>query len=133
MSFLLDTNIVSAHLRRPRGLIHRFVQHSGRLYVSTLSLAELFVWAQQSSDPTARVGAIDHMLHYEVAPLPYDDASARVFGQLRAALLNQGDVVNIVDVFLASAALAHDLTFVTHNTKDFARIPDLRWVDWLQS
>jgi hypothetical protein len=26
MSFLLDTNIVSAHLRRPAGLAHRFTQ-----------------------------------------------------------------------------------------------------------
>ena len=29
MSFLLDTNICSAHLKRPAGLMHRFVQHSG--------------------------------------------------------------------------------------------------------
>jgi tRNA(fMet)-specific endonuclease VapC len=45
VSFLLDTNILSAHLRRPSGLIHRFQQHSGRLYVSAISLAELYVWA----------------------------------------------------------------------------------------
>jgi predicted nucleic acid-binding protein len=31
MSFLLDTNIVSFHLKRPRGLMHRFVQYAGRL------------------------------------------------------------------------------------------------------
>ena len=45
MSFLLDTNIVSYHLKRPRGLMHRFVQHSGHLYVSSVALAELYVWA----------------------------------------------------------------------------------------
>jgi predicted nucleic acid-binding protein len=43
MSFLLDTNIVSVHLKRPRGLAHRFVQYSGRLYVSSVALAELYV------------------------------------------------------------------------------------------
>jgi hypothetical protein len=32
MSFLLDTNVVSAYLKRPRGLTHRFIQYSGRLY-----------------------------------------------------------------------------------------------------
>ncbi len=30
MSFLLDTNIVSAHLRRPAGLSHRFKSPSVR-------------------------------------------------------------------------------------------------------
>jgi len=32
---------------------------------------------------------------------------------------------------IASVALAHDLTLVTHNTADFQRIPCLRLVDWL--
>ena len=44
MSYLLDTNILSAHLRRPSGLQHRFVQHSGRLYASSVALAELYEW-----------------------------------------------------------------------------------------
>jgi hypothetical protein len=30
---LLDTNICSAHLKRPAGLMHRFIQHSGRLHI----------------------------------------------------------------------------------------------------
>lgn len=34
MSFLLDTDTLSAHLRRPSGLAHRFFQFSGRLYTS---------------------------------------------------------------------------------------------------
>jgi len=42
MSFLLDTNILSAHFRRPSGLAHRFFQYSGRLYTSSIALAELF-------------------------------------------------------------------------------------------
>ena len=45
MSFLLDTNILSAHLRRPSGLAHRFIQYSGGLYTSSIALAELFVSA----------------------------------------------------------------------------------------
>lgn len=50
MSFLLDTDHLSAHLRRPAGLAHRFIQHSGRLYTSTVALAEL----QEYSRPKAR-------------------------------------------------------------------------------
>ena len=45
MSFLLDTNICSLHIRRPAGLAHRFMQHSGRLWISSLVLAELYAGA----------------------------------------------------------------------------------------
>ena len=41
MSFLLDTDTCSAHLKRPAGLIHRFVQHSGGLYLSTRNIPGL--------------------------------------------------------------------------------------------
>jgi hypothetical protein len=37
MSFLLDSDICSAHLRRPGALFHRFMQHSGRLWRRRLS------------------------------------------------------------------------------------------------
>ena len=41
MTHLLDTNICSAHMRRPGGLAHRFFQHAGGLAISTVILAEL--------------------------------------------------------------------------------------------
>jgi predicted nucleic acid-binding protein len=50
MSFLLDTNILSAHLRRSASLAHRFFQHSGRLYTASISLGELYVWAYARSE-----------------------------------------------------------------------------------
>ena len=51
MTFLLDTNVISFHLRRAAGLTHRFNQHSGRLYTSSVCLAELFVWAHRRQNP----------------------------------------------------------------------------------
>ena len=41
MSDLLDTNICSAHLKRPGGLAHRMIQYSGRLYTSTQNIPGL--------------------------------------------------------------------------------------------
>lgn len=133
MSFLLDTNIVSAHLRRPRGLLHRFVQHSGGLHLSAISLAELCVWAHRGSDSGERLEAIDRMLQFEVALLPFERESAKTFGSLKHLLKQQGAVVHDVDLLIASAALSFDLTLVTHNTKHFASIPGLRLEDWLEA
>ncbi len=131
MSFLLDTNICSAHLRRPRGLAHRFTQHAGRLHASSIVVAELYTWAYIQDDPTKILLAIETLLHNEVTVLSYDKQCAEEFGKMRGALRRQGVTVSPVDLLIASVALANDLTLVTNNVADFERIPDLRIVDWL--
>jgi tRNA(fMet)-specific endonuclease VapC len=131
MSLLLDTNIISAHVRRPAGLAHRFIQHSGHLYVSTVSLAEHYVWAFRRASPTAGQAAIDAMLQYEIGVLPFDEDCARAFGQVRADLQSRGLDVNPVDLMIAATALVYDLTLVTHNTVDFRNVPGLGLADWL--
>jgi tRNA(fMet)-specific endonuclease VapC len=133
MSYLLDTNILSAHLRRPSGLQHRFVQHSGRLYTSSVALAELYDWAYRRPDPAAALAAVDKMLFHEVATIEFDNDCAKQCGGLRAELRRQGIGVAALDVLIAAIALLFDLTLVTHNTKDFQKIPGLRLEDWLAS
>jgi predicted nucleic acid-binding protein len=82
MSFLLDTDHLSAHLRRPSGLAHRFFQYSGRLYTPSIALAELYVWAYRRSDPTEALEASDRMLFHEVSVVNYDGDCAREFGSI---------------------------------------------------
>lgn len=62
MSFLLDTNICSAHLKDDRLLFHRFVQHAGNLFVSHVILAELYSWAYGAPNPAKRLDRIGRLL-----------------------------------------------------------------------
>ncbi len=96
MSYLLDTNVLSAHLRRPAGLTHRFVQHSGRLYISSICLGELYVWAYRQQNPAGRLASVRHMLHYEASVIDFDERCAERFGQTRAELRAQGTEVSTV-------------------------------------
>jgi tRNA(fMet)-specific endonuclease VapC len=131
MSFLLDTNILSAHLRRPSGLAHRFFQYSGRLSTSSVVLGELFVWAYNRPDPTKVLNAVDELLFQEVSVLDFDRDCANEFGRVRIHLRRSGIEVPSVDLMIGSVALVYDLTLVTHNTTDFQNIPGLRLDDWL--
>lgn len=131
MSFLLDTDHLSAHFRRPSGLAHRFVQYSGRLYAPSIALAEIYVWAFRRQDPIAALASIDRTLSHEVNVLDYDNDCAREFGRVRMVLRRKGIEVPTVDLLIASVALVYDLTLVTHNSADFRNIPDLRLDDWL--
>lgn len=131
MSFLLDTDICSAHLKRPSGLMHRFVQHSGRLYIPTIVLAELYTWAYQRQQPDGLIRRIENDLLADVSVLEFDRAAAKEFGRVRGLLLQRGIAVNRIDLLIAAVALTHGFTLVTHNTVDYRHIPGLLLADWL--
>ena len=130
MSFLLDTDICSAHLKGNRTVQDRFLQNTGRLYVSTVTLAELYAWTNRAGAPRSRNEGVNELLA-DVKVLDVDLAVATQYGQTQAALLDQGQPVPSMDLLIAATALVHDLTMVTHNTKDFARVPNLTVIDWL--
>lgn len=130
MSFLLDTNICSAHIRRPAGLAHRFMQYSGMLWMPSIVLGELYAGAHLLDEP-ARILAAIADLRRDVAVLVYDERCAEEFGRLRGILRRLGVAANPVDLMVAAVALVHGLTLVTHNVRDFANIPGLHVVDWL--
>jgi tRNA(fMet)-specific endonuclease VapC len=130
MSFLLDTNICSAHMRRPGGLAHRFIQHSGRLWMPTIVLAELYAGAYMLDVPDRILMGIEE-LRKDVSVVGFDETCAEEFGKLRGWLKRGGIQRNPVDLMIAAVALAHNLTVVTHNTQHFQDIPKLRLDDWL--
>ena len=94
MSFLLDTNICSEHLRKAAGLSHRFVQHSGRLEHSDRSSLASFspgLTAVPNPDPLL---LLIGELRADLQVLSYDEACAEQFGQLRGTLIRQGTAVS---------------------------------------
>ncbi len=50
---------------------------------------------------------------------------ARRYATLRGQLQQEGRLIDQPDLFIAATALQHDLTLVTRNLRDFARIPGL--------
>ena len=132
MSYLLDSDICSAYMRRPGPLFHRFMQHSGRLWISTITMSDLYTWAYKQDDPKPILDKVLDFLR-DVQVLAFDEVCARDLGKLRGTLLRQGIRVSPVDLMISVIARVHDLTLVTHNTADFRNIPGLRLEDWLGS
>ena len=130
MNFLLDTDICSAHMRRPAKLTHRFIQYTAQVAISSVTLAELYSGAYKHSQSNRLLTLIADLLQ-EVQVIDFDAACAERFGQVRGTLLQKGISVPTTDLMIASAALLHDLTLVTHNTADYRNIPGLRLDDWL--
>ncbi|MDB5386335.1 MAG: putative nucleic acid-binding protein contains domain [Planctomycetaceae bacterium] len=130
MRFLIDTDICSAHMRRPAKLAHRFIQYTGQIAIASVTLAELYAGAYKHSQANHLLTLIGDLLQ-EVQVVDFDSACAEMFGRVRGTLMQKGIAVPTTDLMIASAALVHGQTMVTHNTKDYQNIPGLHLDDWL--
>jgi tRNA(fMet)-specific endonuclease VapC len=96
MSFLLDTDICSAYLKGNHQVWKKFMQYSGRLDISAVTAAELFVWALRAkASPKKLQGVLDLM--NDMTFLDVDGGVSRKFGELRASQLDQGQFTPDMD------------------------------------
>jgi len=129
VAYLFDTDAISELLRpRPLPAYVRWLDGIPRdeQYTSAVTVGELFKGAYRSGAVERHLANIEERVLPAVTALPYDVATARVFGQLRADLEGRGEPLPDADVQIAAIALHHDLELVTGNQRHFRRIPGLR-------
>ncbi len=131
MIYLLDTNTCIRYLNASNsGVATRMAElQPTNIAVCSVVKAELFFGAMRSRNP-ARTLAIQQQFLNRFVSLPFDDAAAEVYGQIRANLASLGTPIGPNDLLIAAIALANDLTLVTHNTREFARVEGLTIEDW---
>ncbi len=131
MTYLLDTNVCIRYMngRAPDVLQRLQALQPTDVVVCSIVKAELFYGAQRSNHP-ARSLATQHQFLQPYRSLPFDDAAAEIVGALRAQLAKLGTPIGPYDVQIAAIALANGCTLVTHNVREFGRVPALVIEDW---
>ena len=131
MTYLLDAN-ACIHLLNgtSASLLERFRRESpSTLRMSSVVKAELVFGARNSSRPAENLRLIASFWE-PFESLPFDDPCAEQYGLIRAELKRQGRLIGANDMLIAATALARDVTLITHNTREFARVPGLKLEDW---
>ena len=134
MRVLLDTNICIYMIKNKppevRKHFERFVP--GDIAISSITVAELQYGVEKSAAREKNALALEaFLLPLEIAP--FDMESALAYGKIRAALESQGKPIGSMDMLIAAQAIAQDFTLITHNLKEFDRIPGLRCETWVNS
>jgi toxin FitB len=128
MNVLFDTNVLS-EVRRPAPDLQVLAWldsvDEDRVFISTASIAELrcgvaLMNAGRRRDALAAWIGNDLPMRFAYRILPIDQPIAERWGDLMAESRRSGHALSVMDGFFAATALAHDLTLVTRNTKDFA-------------
>lgn len=131
MKWMLDTNIcVDIIKERLRSILDRFKDHAvGDIGISVVTLAELEYGVSASSRPVKNRDALNQFVSpLEVAP--FDRQATAEYGRLRAALEKKGQMIGSMDLLIAAHAVSLDVRLVTHNSREFGRVPGLKIEDW---
>jgi len=118
-------------------LKERLLAGRQELAATIISVEEQFRgWAAQihrlHADPHAQIPAyarLHRRLEFYAGwnVLPWDGDCAELFVNLR----QQGLRIGSMDLKIACITLVHDATLLTRNASDFAKVPGLRFENWL--
>lgn len=131
MKWMLDTNIcIDIITERPKSVLDRFKDHVvGDIGISVITLAELEYGVSASSHPAKNREALNQF----VSPLeiaPFERQATAEYGRLRAALEKKGQTIGSMDLLIAAHAVSLDVRLITHNSREFGRVPGLKIEDW---
>lgn len=130
MTWLLDTNICVAWLKRDSAVRQRLVAHPrDSVAICSVVRGELLYGARKSQRVAENLALLDRFW----SPLecwPFDDAAAEQYGLIRAQAAVARQPIGPHDLQIAAIALSRDATLVTRNVTELERIAGLKLERW---
>jgi tRNA(fMet)-specific endonuclease VapC len=126
MSYLVDTDWLVEYLkgRQPSTNTLTSLRKDG-LAISLITYGEIYEGIYRGHAPEQNEDIFLRVLR-RVRVLPLDRQIMRRFALIRGDLRSQGQLIGDLDTLIAATALHHGLTLITHNTRHFGRIADLK-------
>jgi hypothetical protein len=114
---VVDTNVIAALRLYDRS------EFPDTIFITAITLGELSYGPHATDDPVKRAGRVGVLQHVEATfdPLPYDQAAARLYGQIAAAVRAAGREPRkrAPDLMIAATAASNRLPLYTANPDDF--------------
>lgn len=132
MSYLLDTNIVSASLKQ-NVTINLKLEEVSKLQLDIFISGITYYEVQRGllrSNATKKLAWFQQFCQ-DYPILFLDDM--RIFekaSEIHADLTNRGKIIQDADILIAATAIIHDLILVSHDS-DLTRVKDLQLENWL--
>ena len=129
---MLDTNICIYIIKnKPQTVMKKFQKFNvGDISLSSITVSELYYGAYKSEYIEKNLLALEHFLQpFDI--LEYDLKASIEYGQIRATLEKQGNIIGGLDMQIAAHARSLDMILITNNTKEFARVDNLVIDNWV--
>ncbi|WP_201800113.1 type II toxin-antitoxin system tRNA(fMet)-specific endonuclease VapC [Beggiatoa leptomitoformis] len=132
MRYLLDTNICIYLIKQHYPSVQQcFEKHPiEKIFLSSITVYELFYGAEKSQYREKNKRNLK-LFCEQFTIINFDEEAAYITANIRSQLEKKGQVIGSYDLQIAGIALAHQLTLVSNNLKEFERIPELLLENWL--
>jgi predicted nucleic acid-binding protein len=132
MAILVDSSVFIEAERRRLTLadVVALAPEQEELVMSTLTIAELLLGVHLSSPSPLRdqrAAFIEDIVE-SVRSLSLDEAVARTYSEVWAHLSQTGNLIAPHDLVIGATALTHGFAVLTHNIRDFQRVPGLELI-----
>jgi tRNA(fMet)-specific endonuclease VapC len=130
---LIDASVLIEHERRGLDLeTHLQQREAEEFFLSVITGSELLHGVHRASNAgiRARRAAWVEAILERFPLLPVDMPIARAHAQLWAELARRGEMIGPHDLWLAASCVAHGLTMVTANGREFECVPGLEVEQW---
>lgn len=131
LRYMLDTDICSYVMKRSNGALLRRLQKTpvGDVCISVMTKSELLYGVEISPRQRQDGLALAAFLSF-IETKDFPDCASSDYAQIRSYLKKAGTMIGSNDLFIAAHARSLGLTLVTHNTREFGRVPKLSVDDW---
>lgn len=126
MAVLVDSSVLIDLERQRRSLDDLDAIVGGEsIALAAVTISELLVGvhrAENSERARNRAAFVEDIVN-RFAVLPFDLSAARIYGRITADLMSVGQLVGAHDLLIGATAIAYGYSVLTHNLRDFRRIP----------
>jgi tRNA(fMet)-specific endonuclease VapC len=130
--YLLDTNTLIYFFKSTGKVADTLLSKSPRdIAIPSISIFELEVGIAKSVNPKKRKRQLESMVSL-LTIIPFGENESKVAAKIRADLEAMGKPIGPYDTLIAGTAVSSNCVLVTHNTKEFSRIKNLKIEDWYQ-
>jgi tRNA(fMet)-specific endonuclease VapC len=130
--YLLDTDTFSYLVKRNQNILDKIGSlHPSQILISSVSIFEIEVGLKRNSKANKKFRPVIEGFFRSIRVIDFDRRAAIQTADIFVDLEKRGQKLGSYDLQNASIARAWNLTLVTNNTREYARVKNLKLENWV--
>lgn len=130
-NYIIDSDILIYFIKGRKEVVEALIEIApANLYTTRINYTELVYGAYNSTRVDENLSKVKPFLeNFQI--LEFDQKASEIFAKTKAHLKRNGQIIQDMDLMIASIALRHNFTLVSNNIKHFERIKELDLLTWV--